>query len=350
MEAIETERGTYEKIYFSLWETGQRYASFTQFRVIGKSHDDRMIPMLEVGQGNTCIFCLAGLDGGDNRMPSYLLQMAEDYCQFYECEWIMDECYQVRSLLDHVRICFIPLLNPDGYEICRNGYTVIRNPVFRQMLRMQNCPHQSFICNARGIDLKTNFPTNYYVRKQIHQEPASENETKAVIHMFQEYRSAGLLSFGLAEKRIVYYKQNNAFSYNQKSCRMARHLLKHSGSHLEREHRSNGSFGLAEKRIVYYKQNNAFSYNQKSCRMARHLLKHSGSHLEREHRSNGDSVSEKSTGSVEQFYAEVIRQPSLMIELPVYSYEEAWENGYRKKEYSEISLLPLEYIHSLGHI
>lgn len=236
-------------------------------------------------------------------MPSYLLQMAEDYCQFYECEWIMDECYQVRSLLDHVRICFIPLLNPDGYEICRNGYTVIRNPVFRQMLRMQNCPHQSFICNARGIDLKTNFPTNYYVRKQIHQEPASENETKAVIHMFQEYRSAGLLSFGLAEKRIVYYKQNNAFSYNQKSCRMARHLLKHSGSHLEREHRS-----------------------------------------------NGDSVSEKSTGSVEQFYAEVIRQPSLMIELPVYSYEEAWENGYRKKEYSEISLLPLEYIHSLGHI
>lgn len=303
MEAIETERGTYEKIYFSLWETGQRYASFTQFRVIGKSHDDRMIPMLEVGQGNTCIFCLAGLDGGDNRMPSYLLQMAEDYCQFYECEWIMDECYQVRSLLDHVRICFIPLLNPDGYEICRNGYTVIRNPVFRQMLRMQNCPHQSFICNARGIDLKTNFPTNYYVRKQIHQEPASENETKAVIHMFQEYRSAGLLSFGLAEKRIVYYKQNNAFSYNQKSCRMARHLLKHSGSHLEREHRS-----------------------------------------------NGDSVSEKSTGSVEQFYAEVIRQPSLMIELPVYSYEEVWENGYRKKEYSEISLLPLEYIHSLGHI
>lgn len=303
MEAIETERGTYEKIYFSLWETGQRYASFTQFRVIGKSHDDRMIPMLEVGQGNTCIFCLAGLDGGDNRMPSYLLQMAEDYCQFYECEWIMDECYQVRSLLDHVRICFIPLLNPDGYEICRNGYTVIRNPVFRQMLRMQNCPHQSFICNARGIDLKTNFPTNYYVRKQIHQEPASENETKAVIHMFQEYRSAGLLSFGLAEKRIVYYKQNNAFSYNQKSCRMARHLLKHSGSHLEREHRS-----------------------------------------------NRDSVSEKSTGSVEQFYAEVIRQPSLMIELPVYSYEEAWENGYRKKEYSEISLLPLEYIHSLGHI
>ena len=294
---------SYETIYFSMWEMGQRYGKFTKFRVMGESHDQRMIPALEIGEGEEVIFCISGIRGTENVLPGLLVKLSEEYCKAYECGWLVDEFYEVKTLLDKIRICMIPLLNPDGYEICRNGYTVIRNPVFRQMLRMQNCPHQSFICNARGIDLKTNFPTNYYVRKQIHQEPASENETKAVIHMFQEYRSAGLLSFGLAEKRIVYYKQNNAFSYNQKSCRMARHLLKHSGSHLEREHRS-----------------------------------------------NGDSVSEKSTGSVEQFYAEVIRQPSLMIELPVYSYEEAWENGYRKKEYSEISLLPLEYIHSLGHI
>lgn len=42
--------GTYEKIYFALWELGQRYGNFVQFRVIGRSHDDRMIPMLEIGK------------------------------------------------------------------------------------------------------------------------------------------------------------------------------------------------------------------------------------------------------------------------------------------------------------
>jgi len=47
--------GTYEKIYFALWELGQRYGNFVQFRVIGRSHDDRMIPMLEIGKGDTCI-------------------------------------------------------------------------------------------------------------------------------------------------------------------------------------------------------------------------------------------------------------------------------------------------------
>ena len=46
---MSTERmGTYEKIYFALWELGQRYGNFVQFRVIGRSHDDRMIPMLEI--------------------------------------------------------------------------------------------------------------------------------------------------------------------------------------------------------------------------------------------------------------------------------------------------------------
>ena len=34
---------TYEAIYYSLWEAARRYSGFTQFRVIGKSHDDRMI-------------------------------------------------------------------------------------------------------------------------------------------------------------------------------------------------------------------------------------------------------------------------------------------------------------------
>ena len=40
-----------------------RYSSFCQFRVIGNSHDDRMIPMLEIGTGAQLIFCVAGIDG-----------------------------------------------------------------------------------------------------------------------------------------------------------------------------------------------------------------------------------------------------------------------------------------------
>ena len=38
METVQEK--TYENIYYLLWEAAQRYQKFTQFRVIGKSHDD----------------------------------------------------------------------------------------------------------------------------------------------------------------------------------------------------------------------------------------------------------------------------------------------------------------------
>lgn len=301
---VTAENAAYEKLYYSLWETAQRYKNFTQFRVIGQSHDDRMIPMLEAGEGHACIFCLAGLDGRDRRMPVYLSKMAEEYCQAYELNWILDEDYRVRSLLEQVRICFIPLLNPDGYEIYDQGYSVIRNPIYRQMLKMQNLSLAEFHGNARGEDLYRNFPTNYYTRKRIHQEPASENETKAFVSILQEYESLGLLSFGLSAKKIVYCGQKKSFSYNQKTYRAARHLQKCSGYHLEKDTFRDYPYG----------------------------------------------INEKSTGSPEQFYAEVIRQPSLRIETPVIEdkvCELSAAELLQSKEYNEVRLLPLEYIYSL---
>ena len=285
---------TYEKVYFALWEIGQRYGEFAQFRVIGRSHDDRMIPMLEIGQGDMCIFCLSGITGRDRVMPQYLISMAEEYCQSYECGWIIGENYEVKKLLDKVRICLIPVLNPDGYEISTGGYNVIRNPIYRQMLKMQDRPIEEFDCNARGIQLEKNFPTNYYQRRRINQEPASENETRALISIFQEYKSAGLLTFGFSRGKITYCRKEKEYVYNQRNYRLARYLQRCSGYRLEGR-----------------------------------------SFQEMQRKKNGEY---QDMGSLEQFYAEVIRQPSLAIEIsdsPV---------GNEK----EIQLLPLEYIYSLN--
>ena len=42
---------TYENIYYEMWEIAGRYTEIAQFQVIGKSHDDRMIPMVQIGKG-----------------------------------------------------------------------------------------------------------------------------------------------------------------------------------------------------------------------------------------------------------------------------------------------------------
>ena len=54
---------TYENIYYEMWETAGRYTEIAQFQVIGKSHDDRMIPMVQLGHGVETVFCIAGLSG-----------------------------------------------------------------------------------------------------------------------------------------------------------------------------------------------------------------------------------------------------------------------------------------------
>jgi g-D-glutamyl-meso-diaminopimelate peptidase len=190
---------TYENIYYTLWETAKRYRTFTQFRVIGKSHDDRLIPMLEIGEGAEALFCLAGLSGTDREMPRYLMELAGMYCRYYECGWEMEHLYVVKSLLSEIRICLIPLVNPDGYEIGCRGYQAIRNPIHRQMLKMQNLPAENYTGNARGIKLSDNFPIEGWNRRKIHQQPASENETKALIRIFQEVESVALLSFSSAQ-------------------------------------------------------------------------------------------------------------------------------------------------------
>lgn len=281
---------TYEKIYYSLWETAQRYSAFAQFRVIGKSHDERLIPMVEIGRGQTCVFCVTGSTGADRRISEFFLYMIQQYCKAYESNWELEELYCVKKLLDQIRICVIPVLNPDGFEIGINGYKAVRNPIYRQMLRMNNIPLKEFAGNARGVDLRKNFPTSYYVRKRIHQEPASENETKALIRIFQEYESQGLLFFCQSEKKIIFYSTAQTFACNQKSYRLARHLQNKSNYRLKKKTYETG--------------------NRKPV----------------------------STGSPEQYYGEITKQPSLLIEQPPFLSEK-----YSKK----ISILPLEYLFSL---
>lgn len=292
---------TYEKIYYTLWETAQRYSSFCQFRVIGNSHDERMIPMLEIGLGPETVFCLSGVDGTEVFTPGFMTEMAVEYCRAYECGWELDDFYDVKKLLDRVRLCMIPLLNPDGYEICKKGFGAVRNPIYRQMLRMQSIPSKEFSYNARGMDIRRNFPTVFYTRQRIGQEPASENETKALIRIFQEYKSCGLLSFSQSGKKIVYYRSSQGYSHNQKTYRLARHLQKRTDYQLEKSQ---------PKEVEKHKRQGAM-------------------------------------GTPEQFYLQTIRQPAFRIESPELFGEQEDLEPELKSAYEELHLLPLEYIFSL---
>ena len=291
---------SYEKIYYSLWELAGRYSSFCQFRVIGNSHDDRMIPMLEIGTGAQLIFCVSGIDGTQVLLPELLLEMAGEYCRAYECRWQLEDFYEVQKLLDKIRVCIIPLLNPDGYEICLGGFETIRNPIYRQMLRMQSILAREFGYNARGMDISHNFPTIHYIRSRMGEEPASENETKALIRIIQEYGGRGLLSFGQSGREIIYYHSQQGIGSLPKSYRLARYMQKSSSYRLEKEQLTETS-------------NPQF----------------------------------KGMGTPEQYYIQTKKQPAFRIKVPAPGEKMGKES--KKIIYEEIHLLPLEYIFSLDN-
>ena len=296
----DTRSCTYEDFYYEMWEISQRYRQIAQFRVIGKSHDERMIPMVELGKGNTCIFCLSGLTGPDRQTPKFLIRMIQEYTKAWENHWKIEEIYDIREFLDKWRLCFIPILNPDGYEIYTGDFQAIRNPIYRQMLKMQEIPGKEYTGNGRGIDLRKNFPTQYYQRKKVMQQPASENETKALVRIFQEYPSCGLLSFDHFRNRILYFRQSKSFAANQKSYRLARHLQKCSSYYMDNTSAGQSDFSVAGR---------------------------------------------PGTGSPEQFYAEICHKPSFRIE--TLEADGRTEEEQIQNEYRKIHTLPLEYLFSL---
>ena len=74
----------------------------TQFRVIGKSHDDRMIPMLEIGTGDTMYFLYSWFFRNRlGRCRTGLRKQQWNFAGIMSVDGLVQEFYEVRKLLDH---------------------------------------------------------------------------------------------------------------------------------------------------------------------------------------------------------------------------------------------------------
>ncbi len=215
---------SYESIAKEMNRLAREYKTWMECLVIGESHDGRAILMSRVGHGDKTLFCTAGVHGREIINPVILVKMIEEYARAYEDGILLDGQYDVRQLLQKYSICFIPLVNPDGYEIALHGFSAIRNPILRQAQRIRRLDWRSWKFNARGVDINRNFPCQSYVRQSYYEYPASENETIALMEAFGRYPSVGYLDFHSRGKVIYYYRKAMGEDYNQSSQRLASHI------------------------------------------------------------------------------------------------------------------------------
>lgn len=139
---------TYEELLRNLQESGAQYPDFTVYKEVGESHDERSIPMLRVGLGLDALILTAGIHGKESINPVLLTRMAQEYSQAYQDNLNMRN-YPVRELLDHCSICFLPIVNPDGYVIATESFNAIRNPILRQTCKMRGVDWPYWKYNAR---------------------------------------------------------------------------------------------------------------------------------------------------------------------------------------------------------
>lgn len=244
---------TSEEISQSLKMLAEKYTDFVIFRVIGSSHDGRPISMIRIGLGLESLVLTAGIHGQESVNPGILTKMAEEYCRSYADHTTISN-YPVRELLNRCSVIILPLLNPDGYEIVLQGFSCIRNPILRQMCKMRGIDSALWKYNARGVDLNCNFPGRSYEHQQLGEYPASEQETQALMKLFDEYETIGYLDFHSRGRIICYYRQSMPFSYNKRNHKLARSMQKISDYSLEKWEGESDTANYGGSPVNYYSQ------------------------------------------------------------------------------------------------
>ncbi len=292
-----THLSTYEEISQDMRALAREYRDFTTLRILNTSQDQRAILMFRLGLGIESLVLSAGIGGRDSLNPILFLQLAREYCKAY-AEDSTIAAYRVRELLNRCSICFVPLVNPDGYAIAQQGFGAIRNPVLRQFCKIREIDYRQWKYNAKGIDINGNFPCKSYIQQQLGEYPASEPETRALMKVFEEYDTVGYLNFHSRGRVTYYFRQTLPFAYSPKYQKVAGFMQKIS------------DYCIGKKEYATQ-------------------MKGTG-------------------GTAINYYSELMKKPALTIETLEPTIDEtAWTPEFFKETYKEIHTLPLKIIQKL---
>lgn len=111
-------------------------------------------------------------------------------------------------------IYFIPLLNPDGVDICLNGTLNVKDEAIRNQLIEKISNFSQIKCNSNLVDLNVNFPAKWGKGKQneffpsaqnfVGYKSASEKEVKALMEFSSLVKPALTISYHSKGEEIYY--------------------------------------------------------------------------------------------------------------------------------------------------
>lgn len=159
---------------------------FLQWEIIGNSVMDRPIYLLHLGTAKRKVHINASHHGNE-WLTSYIVMRS--------LEMLCEEIQAGKIALQQINYDFVPMVNPDGVELCLHGLTSVNDPWQRERLVKMNEGIEVFSrwkANIQGVDLNRNYNAGFENYKVISEKkapcyayyagerPESEPESKAL--------------------------------------------------------------------------------------------------------------------------------------------------------------------------
>lgn len=179
---------------------------------IGESVEGRRIYTIRLGNGRKRILVISSHDALEYITSAVIMKYAKNLFRTYSLTTHDPFDFSIKRLFENVSIYFIPMINPDGVELCVNGYDM-QNPYHRAIfenIHLVN-PSSEWRANINGVDLSYNYDAGW---KKICPKPApskyggeypeSEPETSAVVKFTRAVGFDMALELGTAGEGIYY--------------------------------------------------------------------------------------------------------------------------------------------------
>ena len=214
---------SYSELTRDLKELSETYPDIFSYYVAGKSSDNRNIYVCTIGNPNAekVIFYTGTTHAREYCTTELLMMMAEYYLYNYDTGWYED--YTYKELFDEIAVVMIPMLNPDGAEICINGPDAIVDPEIRknvkEMYKKEDAIfyekygyhyttlYERWKANAVGIDLNRNYDYGWEETDDWYEpassgykgtEPFSAAEVKVQVEVLNELLSTKNVCFSVS--------------------------------------------------------------------------------------------------------------------------------------------------------
>ena len=168
------------------------YPEIIKVGSIGQSVEGRDLVLIEFGKGDKKIFVCGTHHAREYISTTYLMYAIDRFAYMYKTGMNETE-YDIRTILDNVTFCIVPMVNPDGVNLVQNGINAVQNPEKVAAMKItegKENGYRAWKANINGVDPNWNYDKDWYKSREKASspastgyngtEPATEPETRAV--------------------------------------------------------------------------------------------------------------------------------------------------------------------------